>query len=289
MENLALIKNNSDKMQFGLQQLLRKILHSFYTEGKYYDILFGKLRGMKSCYRGDINFHIMMGLWEKDSLKILSELFEQFELTDKKIIAADVGANTGYYSLFFSKYLNAGSKIFAFEPDSSILDILEKNLEINHISNVQVLSMACSDQSGEIDFFEGDQHYHSSILSEWGGNKTSGIKMRVKSISLDDFFSLQNNGEFPDLIKMDIEGGGVFALKGCHNCIVTKRPFMLIESHTSLEDQAIGNVLREYNYEAYRLTNKKWVKKKDKDYRDPEGVWGTMLLLPEELKNKFVI
>jgi FkbM family methyltransferase len=206
-------KNNSDKMQFG-SLMLRKILHAFYNEGKSYKIPFGKLRGMKSFYRNDINFHVMMGLWEEDSIEILSELFAQYELNDKKIIVADVGANTGYYSLFFSRYLNIESKIFAFEPASSILDILKKNMEINHISNVQVLGMACTDKSGEIDFFEGNQHYHSSLLSEWGGNDTFGTKTRVKSISLDDFFSLENGGSFPDLIKMDIEGGGVYALKG---------------------------------------------------------------------------
>ena len=275
-------------MQIG-SALVKKALHVFYKDGKYYDIMFGKLKGMKSCYRSDINFHVMMGLWENDSLEALSKLIRQFELGDKKIIVADIGANTGYYSLFFSRYLSKDAEIFAFEPASSILDILEKNINVNNINNVHILDMACADKPGEVEFFVGQKHYQSSMLGEWAGNESTGKKVKVRSTSLDYFFSNDNQGKFPDLIKMDIEGAGVYALKGCDKCITEKRPFMLIESHTSLEDDAVGRVLQQYHYEAYRITNRKWVKNKNKDYKDPDGVWGTMLLLPEELKNKFVI
>ena len=44
---------------------------------------------------------------------------------------------------------------------------------------------------------------------------------------------------------MDIEGAGVFALKGCDQCLRIKRPIFLMESHTPEEDGAVGNLLRE--------------------------------------------
>ena len=108
--------------------LIRFFLGLFYREGKFYDILFGKMKGIKSYYRKDINYHAMLGFWENRSLVVLDKLIRQFGLNKREIVVADVGANIGFYSLFLSKHLHPGSKIFAFEPSVTILDILRKNL-----------------------------------------------------------------------------------------------------------------------------------------------------------------
>ena len=97
-------------------------------------------------------------------------LFRKFELTGKKLIIADVGANIGYYSMFFSKYLAEGSEIFAFEPSSSIITILRQNMEINGIKNVVILDKAVSDHTGTEEFFIGAHHHQSSLIG--GGQIT---------------------------------------------------------------------------------------------------------------------
>jgi FkbM family methyltransferase len=268
--------------------LLRGILSMVYREDHFYKIPFGALRGTKLYYRKDINFHATMGVWEGDSLRVLKNVFRNFDLTGTGKVVADVGANIGYYSLFFSKYLHPATQIFAFEPSTSILPVLRKNLMINNVSNVNVLELACADHTGNEEFFLGEHHHESSLLREWSNNATGGIKTIVASITLDHFFETFNQGCYPDLIKMDIEGGGIFALKGCVNCISRKRPFVLIESHTPGEDQAVGHILQHYNYEAFRISNAKWVLHQDRNYKDPDGVWGTMLLIPVERKAAFI-
>jgi hypothetical protein len=107
-------------------------------------------------------------------------------------------------------------------------------------------------------------------------------------VTLDDYFEKSNQGRYPDLIKMDIEGGGIYALKGCVNCLTQKRPFILIESHNKGEDQAVSDVLTQYDYEAYRTTNDRWVKNKNTQHPDLDGVWGTLLLMPAERKAEFL-
>jgi FkbM family methyltransferase len=273
------------KLEFN-SGFLRSMLGLYYKEGKYYNILFGKLKGLKSFYRNDINFHAVMGFWEQDSLDTLVRLFADFGLDKKKMIVADVGANIGYYSLFFNRYLHADSKIFAFEPSASILDVLHRNIKENKVSNVTVSDLACSDKPGTIEFYIGAHHHQSSMIGEWAENETTGKKVVVDTTSLDEFFVNQKNEALPDLIKMDIEGGGVFALKGCDKCITQKRPFIIVESHTPDEDMAISNVLLQYDYVAYRVNTKKWVLHRDRNYTDTDGVWGTMLLIPTELKAK---
>jgi len=270
---------------FGLRfnsPILRKVLAFRYKENRFYKIPFGILKGSQLFYRKDINFHAIAGLWEKDSLSLLKNVISHFGLDRKGITIADVGANIGYYSIFFSKYLDPSTEIFAFEPSSSILPILRKNIEANKIRNVTILDLACSDHTGDDEFFIGEHHHQSSLVSEWAGNSEYGTKTVVPVITLDDFFEKYDQGKYPDLIKMDIEGGGKYALKGCDNCISAKRPLILIESHTPEEDNAICELLANYKYEAFRVNSGQWVKNKGNNYHDPEGVWGTMLLMPEE-------
>ena len=268
---------------------LRKVLSLKYKEDQFYKLPFGRLKGTKLYYRKDVNFHAMLGLWEKESLEILIRLFALFSMSNKKLTIADVGGNIGYYSIFFSRYLSESTEIFSFEPSSSILPVLRKNIMINNISNVKVLDLACADHVGNEEFFIGAHHHQSSLVAQWADNNTTGTKTVVPTVTLDYFFSKFNQHRFPDLIKMDIEGGGVYALKGCDQCIIEKRPFIIIESHTPDEDNAIIEVLQKYKYEAFRVNTGKWVKFTNRNYADPDGVWGTMLLLPAEQKIHFTM
>jgi FkbM family methyltransferase len=270
---------------FGLRfnsPFLRKVLSFRYKENQFYKVQFGMIKGSQLYYRKDINFHAIAGLWEKDSLSLMKLMINRFALDQNGITIADVGANMGYYSIFFSKYLHPSTEIFAFEPSDSILPILRKNIEANHITNVKILDMACSDHTGDDEFFIGEHHHQSSLVSEWAGNSVSGTKTVVSATTLDNYFGQYNQGKYPDLIKMDIEGGGKYALKGCDLCITAKRPLILIESHTPEEDDAICDLLATYNYDAFRVNTGHWVINKEHNYHDPEGVWGTMMLIPQE-------
>ena len=288
MENLGLM--NIRKILFFKfnSTFIRNLLSLRFRENHFYKIPFGKISGSRLYYRKDINFHAMMGVWEKESLRVLDRIIHRFELDQPNKVIADVGANIGYYSIFFSRYLDASTKIFAFEPSLEILPVLRKNLVINNITNVKVLDLACADHTGRDEFFIAEHHHESSLVKEWSNNAITGTKTVVATITLDDFFERFNQSRFPDLIKMDIEGGGIYALKGCTKCISKKRPFILIESHNQAEDQAVSHVLRQFNYEAFRATNEKWILHKDRDYKDPDGVWGTMLLMPAERKADFI-
>ncbi len=78
--------------------------------------------------------------------------------------------------------------------------------------------------------------------------------------TLDTFFAPDTGRPTPHFIKMDIEGGGTFALPGCGRILAENRPFVLIESHTPDEDRAISNVLCGFNYRGYRLDDRRWVR-----------------------------
>jgi FkbM family methyltransferase len=266
---------------------VKRLLSFKYKEGRVYTLIFGHLRGSKLLYRKDVNYHAILGLWEMDSIALLQRLFKQYNLNGQNLIIADVGANIGYYSMYFSKYLGQGAQIFAFEPSTSILPVLKKNVDVNGINNVTILEQACSNHTGVEEFFIGAHHHQSSLIGDWANNSTVGTKASVATITLDDYFFNYNKQQYPDIIKMDIEGGGTYALKGCDVCITSKRPFILIECHTPDEDQAVIDLLKKYNYDALRVDTNKWVIHKDVNYTDKDGVWGTMLLIPSEKRKDF--
>lgn len=266
----------------------RKLLSCFYQEGKIYRIPFGPLSGFKMYYDRSVNYHATLGLWDIEEYKFLAQLLKKGGFLKPGNITADVGANLGFFSMWMSKQFGTMEhSVIAFEAAPDTLEKLNINLKANDSNHVRVTNQACSDVVGHMDFYIGHHHHISSLVKSWADNGVAGgsQKVTVPTTTLDYYFK-EHGGKFPDFIKMDIEGGGIFALKGCSEIFKIKRPLVWIESHTPEEDQAISNVLTQYNYSAFRFSNKKTVTEKGKVHPHPEGVWGTLLLFPDELAHR---
>jgi len=261
---------------------VRTILQSVYSPGKAYPVWFGPLRGMSLFYHSSITFHAVLGLLDAETFEILHRVFITGGLLPKNATVADVGSNIGYYTLWLSQAVAAGN-VYAFEPNPDTLAVLRSNLELNAVGNVEVVDSACGDRSDSVDFFIGSNHHCSSLHAAWAGGER---KITAKMTSLDDFFAPGSDREAPRFIKIDIEGGGTFALPGCHRIFSEDRPFVLIESHTPDEDKAISDVLCNLKYCGYRLSDRAWVTKPDAIFPDKDGVRGTLLLVPAEFRTR---
>jgi FkbM family methyltransferase len=201
-------------------------------------------------------------------------------------IFCDIGANVGSYSLWLASLKESRGTVYAFEPTPASANELRKNILANQLKNIELIEKACSDNTGTVDFFIGQDHHSSSLNSEWAkGGQPHVDKITVETITLDDFF-LSDHRALPDFIKMDIEGGAVFALPGCRKLVRQKQPIFFIESHTPDEDRAIGDFMLEHQYEGYRISNHRWVADKTKTHPDPDGVWGSILLCPVALRTQ---
>lgn len=261
---------------------VRFALQTIYKENSVYPVPFGPWRGMKMRYFSTLQFHMILGLYDTSITDKLSKVLRATGRTAGDSVYCDLGANVGMYSLWFSR-MNPTGKIFSFEPLPQTMVRLKDHLEINHIKNVVPLQMACSNEVGKIAFFVGDgAHEVSSLLSDWADNGGKAEKIEVATTTLDAFFSDGKNGEAPDFIKMDIEGGGVYALKGCRQIIEKKHPLWMVESHTPEEDRAISDMVTQFDYQAYRLNDSKWVKDLKDIHPNPNGIWGTLILVPTD-------
>lgn len=262
----------------------RQALGLLFQPGRSYPLWFGPLRGAKLQYDKSINFHAILGLWDSEIFKMLDRVFVRDRLLPGDCTIADIGGNIGYYTIWFAKIAASMGHVYTFEPNPDVLKILRTNLELNHLSNVEVFQTACGDRIGTTDFFLASHHHSSSLHADWAGD---GEAQRARRISvpmttLDSFFAPEMGRGSPSFLKIDIEGGGTFALPGCNHLFTVGRPFVLVESHTPDEDRAISNVLCNFDYRGYRLNDRQWVSKPGATHPDGEGVWGTLILTPAE-------
>lgn len=233
-------------------------------------VLFGQNKGLRLRYSKEINVDMILGFHEPNT-------FEVFDLFVKEgMTVADIGANVGYFTRFLSKKIGDTGQLHAFEPIPRTFSMLTDTVAINKLKNVTLVNKAVSDHNGTVTMYLSHTHYMASVDVNWASSE--GGKTEVPAVTLDSYFEAL--GKYPDFIKMDIEGGGVFALKGMQNCIRKNEPVLFLESHTGAEDLAIGEALSLAEYEVYRVGSTVPVKYLDRNYEDEFGIYGTVIGIP---------
>lgn len=126
------------------------------------------------------------------------EIFEKeiyrFPAKNAKPLIIDCGSNIGLSVLYF-KQIHPTSTIIAFEPDSNNFQLLKKNVNNNHLEQVEIHEEAIWINEGEITFEANESE--ASHISNGSGEKT------VRSVRLKNL--LEQKQEI-DFLKIDIEG-----------------------------------------------------------------------------------
>ena len=240
-------------------------------------VLFGKNKGLRLRYNSQLNMDMLLGLHEPNT-------FEVFDLFVKEgMLVADIGANVGYFTRFLGKKVGETGCVHSFEPIPGTFKMLQDTISLNHLKNVIPVNKAVSGNNGTVTMYLSHTHYMASIDSDWASNE--GGNLKVEAVTLDSYF--EKLGRYPDFIKMDIEGGGVFALKGMHNCIKKNEPILLLESHTSAEDLSIGAALSLIPYDVYRVGNPMPVTNLKGDHKDQYGIYDTVVGIPKSKRHLF--
>ncbi|MGB9521355.1 MAG: FkbM family methyltransferase [Anaerolineales bacterium] len=189
-----------------------------------------------------------LGTYEIDLQRALRDFIKP------AMIAYDVGANVGYISLMFAHLVWETGKVYAFEPYPQNLERLRKNIALNKLSEqIQVIPSAVADRSGEMEFWIGPSD-DTGKLSGSAGRTNFVYKehIYVPAISLDDFVFSQAYPA-PNVIKMDIEGGEILALRGMQRLLAEYRPLIFLEVHGDQCAQAAWDVLLPFGYSLKKM------------------------------------
>jgi len=166
----------------------------------------------------------------------------------------DVGANDGLYSLFASRRVGPAGKVFAFEPSPREYDRLIKNISLNRLTNVVPLQTAASDRAGTATLrIAGFGHEGQNTLGNFSYEITGKGTEHVSITTLDEVVRASRI-EQVDVIKMDVEGGELTALRGGAALIERFRPLILLElleialQHQGANRQSVIKFLQERDY-----------------------------------------
>lgn len=153
----------------------------------------------------------------------------------KDDIVFDCGANIGLFSIIAAKEAVNGL-VYAFEPFKENINFINKNLELNNISNVKAIENAVWEKSMTIKMrFDADSPASSGYLHV---NKYENNIREITAISIDEFVTT-HNVERVDFIKMDIEGAERYALKGAFKTIKKHKPKLSICTYHLPDDKEI--------------------------------------------------
>jgi FkbM family methyltransferase len=136
----------------------------------------------------------------------------------------DLGANVGFYTRAFSAAVGPSGRVLALEPIPENFELLAANSSWFPFQNVTLLNLAASDGwkvvNMEIPQWRGMPNYYEGHITDSAQGK------KVLCCRLDDF-------RFPErirLIKIDVEGHEMAALKGMTELLARDSPILIIET-----------------------------------------------------------
>lgn len=162
----------------------------------------------------------------------------------------DIGAAIGTHAIPAAIKTGIGGKIYAFEPDDACRKTLQDNLCLNGLTNVNVSPIALWDKSADLIVHTSGRQGDAAQVTEKGQEPTRKFKHHFP-VNGRSALSLVADGTArrPDVIKIDVEGGGEQVLGGMDGL---KPREIFIEVHPKLGENH-GEIAGLLGTRGYRL------------------------------------
>ena len=156
------------------------------------------------------------------------EWINSFENNDETIFW-DIGANIGLYSIY-NALKNYKSSTFAFEPSTSNLRVLSRNISINDLEHkIKIFTNPLSNVTNKILLMQESNFIEGGALNTFGANfdfegKKNTVNMKYSLMGTSIGHILKNKIlPFPTYIKIDVDGIEHLILDGAADFLKDKR------------------------------------------------------------------
>jgi FkbM family methyltransferase len=202
-----------------------------------------------------IQRQIYFGMYEPEVSNLLKNLLRRGSTF------FDVGANVGYFTFLASSIVGAGGWVHSFEPIPENCGRITNNVSKNLIRNVVIHQVAVGKSQGSLTLYTSQDTSNSG----WASVVPSPRRLAtidVPSISLDAYVA-SDPVRMPDVIKIDIEGAELQALRGMTELLSTSpRTDLIMEINPFLLERAGSTAgeliqwLRARDYRVFRITER---------------------------------
>lgn len=149
-------------------------------------------------------------------------------------VVLDVGANFGQMSVMFAQRVGAQGKVYSFDADDFVFEVLKKNIQANGLSErIEPIFGAVHDVPGETLYFPVQDFKRWSSYGSYGIDYNSATGRAVKTLTID---SLDITAPV-SLMKVDIQGGDLQAMRGAVQTIARSRMPIIFEYEYHFEDE----------------------------------------------------
>jgi FkbM family methyltransferase len=169
----------------------------------------------------------------------------------------DIGAHVGYYSRRYAPKVGENGRILSFEPHPRTFAVLKQN--VGHFENVTLQQLALAEHpgtaelhdylimsaSGSLQFDEGMKDLLKSQLSDSDiapriSNDLPDKTFTVETKPVDDCLETMGITQV-DVVKMDIEGAEIGALRGMKRTIARSRDMALVMEYNPQALEGFGH------------------------------------------------
>jgi hypothetical protein len=181
-------------------------------------ILAGPARGVTMALDFSGQTPMYLGMFEWELHRFLLESLRNARLV------YDVGGYVGYDALLFAA--NSTAEVVTFEPDPAQVEVIRRNVALNPDleGRITIDPNAITERSGD------------------GGVTLDDVSARIG---------------VPDFIKMDIDLAEADALRGGRELLSSRRPHLVVETHSLELEEECGALLVEYGYKPIIKHNRK--------------------------------
>lgn len=145
-------------------------------------------------------------------------------------VVVEGGAHLGFVTVHAARAAGPSGRVFTFEPNGDVLAVLRENLRLNHVEDrVEIVPKALGDSTGSARFFiRADE---SSLYEP----ASDAEPIDVDVVRGDELI------EGPvDVVKLDVEGAELAALRGMEGFLTGARPprALFLECNPALLERA---------------------------------------------------
>ncbi len=143
-------------------------------------------------------------------------------------IVADVGGFDGYTAILFAEAVKPAGRVYSFEPEPHNLGVMQEAIRKQGLESLITICPKGAWSSN------GQTALATTNRESWNFFVEPGGDTKIEVVTLDSYFEAQKT--FPNLIKIDVEGGELEVLRGARQLIAKHKPKLQISLYHKAPD-----------------------------------------------------